>query len=86
MPFKPVQRLSQMEPRLSGAICLIILLAILIVGLWPFDFSPRNEVRWIPDRNGVHFYGQGMIVASAARALAPPPFGTNESAPHCDPV
>lgn len=43
------------------AICLAVLLSILIAGLWPFNFFPKNNVEWLPDRDGVRFHGQGII-------------------------
>lgn len=49
---------------LLKSICLAILLITLTAGLWPFNFFPRNKVTWLPDRDGVHFYGQGMIMGS----------------------
>ncbi|MCX5835535.1 MAG: hypothetical protein NTX62_00870, partial [Deltaproteobacteria bacterium] len=45
-------------------LCLAILLIIVIAGLWPFNFIPKNEVEWLQDKHGVHFYGQGMIVSA----------------------
>ena len=39
------------------------MIIILITGLWPFNFFPKNKVEWLPDRNGVYFYGQGIIVS-----------------------
>lgn len=45
---------------------------ILVAGLWPFNFWAKNEVDWLKDRNGVHFYGQGIIFS------APEP-GTSQS-------
>jgi hypothetical protein len=50
--------------RRSGTFCLAIFLIILATGLWPFNFLPKNNVQWLPDRNGVHFYGQGIIVSA----------------------
>jgi len=44
-----------------GIICLLITAAIVNAGLWPFNFSPENKVRWLQDQNGVQFYGQAMI-------------------------
>ncbi len=41
-----------------------ILIIILVAGLWPFNFFSRNAVAWLPDRNGVHFYGQGIITSN----------------------
>jgi hypothetical protein len=73
--FNPIRLLNQMPPRLSGMICLVILLVILAAGLWPFNFFPKNKVRWLPDRNGVNFYGQGIIFSPAVFGPAQePPF------------
>ncbi len=49
---------------LLKSICLAILFITLVAGLWPFNFFPKNKVAWLPDRDGVHFYGQGMIIGS----------------------
>jgi hypothetical protein len=46
------------------AICLVVILIILVTGLWPFNFVPRNEVEWLRDGSGVRFYGQGMIISA----------------------
>ena len=47
-----------------GALCLAILLIILVAGLWPFNFLAGNKVAWLPDQDGVHFYGQGIIAST----------------------
>ena len=52
--------------------CLFTLAMILGAGLWPFNFWAKNEGDWLKDRNGVHFYGQGIIFS------APEP-GSSES-------
>lgn len=46
------------------SICLAILFIILIAGLWPFNFFPKNKVTWLQDQAGVYFSGQGMILSS----------------------
>ena len=46
-----------------GSICITILLIILIAGLWPFNFFPKNKVAWLQDETGVCFSGQGMILS-----------------------
>ena len=46
-------------------ICLVILISILTAGLWPFNFLPTNQVTWLPNRDGVFFYGQGLIFGDA---------------------
>jgi VanZ family protein len=43
-------------------LCIAILLIILVAGLWPFNFFAGNKVAWLPDQDGVQFYGQGIIV------------------------
>ena len=65
LAFRYISRLSDLSPRLLGAVCLAILLIILAAGLWPFNFFPRNNVAWLPDQNGVHFHEQGIIISSA---------------------
>jgi hypothetical protein len=62
--FRYISRLSDLSPRLLGAVCVVILLIILVAGLWPFNFLPKNNVAWLPDQDGVQFYGQGIIVSS----------------------
>ena len=47
--------------RISGSVSISVLLAILVAGLWPFNFFPKNQVGWLADRDGVHFHGQGII-------------------------
>jgi hypothetical protein len=41
----------------------------LTAGLWPFH-SPKNEVRWLSDGNGLHFGRHGVILSSEAFSLA----------------
>jgi len=50
---------------LFGALCLAMTAAILVAGLWPFNFRPENKVRWLKDQNGVEFYGQTIIFSQA---------------------
>lgn len=47
-----------------GAIFFVICIVIIVTGLWPFNFKPVNKVAWLSDRNGINFYGQGMIISS----------------------
>lgn len=44
-----------------GIICLVFTAAIVIAGLWPFNFWPENKVKWLPNQNGVQFSGQAII-------------------------
>jgi glycopeptide antibiotics resistance protein len=52
---------------------LFTLAMILVAGLWPFNFWAKNEVEWLKDRNGVHFYGQGIIFSAPETANSQSP-------------
>ena len=67
LAFKYLRQLIDQSRRLSGAVCIATLLIFVVAGFWPFNFFPRNKVEWLQDQNGVHFYGQGMIVSSDIR-------------------
>ena len=41
-----------MRSRILGLLCLANLIGLLTFGLWPFH-SPRNQVRWLAERNGL---------------------------------
>jgi len=64
MIYKLLRLITNITLKYLGGICLIILVIILIVGLWPFNFFPKNKVVWLQDKNGVYFSGQGMILSS----------------------
>ena len=63
MIYKLLRLITNITLKYLGGICLIILVIILIVGLWPFNFFPKNKVVWLQDKNGVYFSGQGMILS-----------------------
>jgi VanZ like family/Concanavalin A-like lectin/glucanases superfamily len=44
--------MSVARTRILGLLCLANLIGLLILGLWPFH-SPRNQVRWLAERNGL---------------------------------
>jgi VanZ family protein len=46
-----------------GIICSLCTVAILMVGLWPFELNPVNKVEWVQNGEGIRFYGQGMILS-----------------------
>jgi VanZ family protein len=49
--------------RVLGAICVLLACGMLVAGLWPFNPLPKNEVRWLTDRNGLEFGHDGTIVS-----------------------
>ena len=62
MPFKIE------PPARSRAIigsCVATLAIILVAGLWPFH-SPRNDVRWLTDEEGIRLGRHGYVLSSAA--------------------
>jgi hypothetical protein len=60
---KLLRLITNINLKYLGGICLTILIIILIAGLWPFNFFPKNKVAWLQDKNGVYFSGQGMILS-----------------------
>ncbi|KFO66286.1 hypothetical protein ER57_18485 [Smithella sp. SCADC] len=60
---KLLRLITNINLKYLGGICLTILLIILIAGLWPFNFFPKNKVIWLQDQTGVYFSGQGMILS-----------------------
>lgn len=41
----------------SAVVCLGMLVGLLLMGLWPLNFFPDNDVSWLGDRNGLRFHG-----------------------------
>src|SRR3990172_10464622 len=66
--------LKMMNKRFLGSIILVIVIGFFLVGLWPFNFIPENEVKWLSNTNGISFYGQGMVHTSALFNGENPPF------------
>ncbi len=60
-----------MKSRLLAIACLAVLCITLSLGLWPFH-APRNNVAWIPNRNGLRF-GRFATAFSAGPLAASPP-------------
>ena len=62
---------SSLRSKIISVSCLIVLGVIAIAGLWPFH-APHNEVRWLPDNNGLSFSGYGSAISIGAfRASRP---------------
>jgi hypothetical protein len=56
---------------MPAAICIVISRGILLVGLWPFDFSPENKVECLGNQNGVRFYGRGILYSEKEVPILP---------------
>ena len=59
-----------MSNRLLLLICLLLLSAIFVAGLWPFGFNPHNNVSRLGDRPGVAFGRPGIIYSPHPYALS----------------
>jgi VanZ family protein len=46
-----------------GALAVLTLCGILVAGLWPFH-SPKNQVHWLDNENGLRFGDYGTILSS----------------------
>ena len=51
--------------RAMGVLCVCVMLAILVAGLWPFH-APKNNVAWLAKENGLRFGEHGTILTSRA--------------------
>src|SRR5262249_39199609 len=47
-----------------GVVCLMVVSAILVAGLWPFNPFPKNEVSW--ESSGLRFGDYGTILSSGS--------------------
>jgi VanZ family protein len=45
-------------------LCGAIFIALLLAGLWPFDFFPKNNVQWLPDQEVLRFGRYGIARSS----------------------
>jgi VanZ family protein len=52
------------------AACIAICAGYFIVGLWPFNFHPRNSVTWSPDGRGLDFGPLSAVYGESAPNLA----------------
>ena len=54
-----------MKTQFLDLICVAVLCVILTLGLWPFH-SPKNEVAWLGNRNGLRVGKNGTVISSSA--------------------
>jgi VanZ family protein len=45
-------------------LCITISIALLFAGLWPFNFFPKNNFRWLPDQEALRFGRYGIAYSS----------------------
>jgi VanZ family protein len=51
------------------SVCVALWIGLLVAGLWPFNFFPKNKVEWLEDGNGIHFDWHGQIYTTASAEL-----------------
>jgi hypothetical protein len=59
-----MDKLLNATKNVLGLICLVITAGILLAGLWPLDFWPKNKVRWLKDQNGIQFFDRAIIYST----------------------
>jgi VanZ family protein len=60
---------NRLSRRFSGAICAVICLGYLIVGLYPYNFWQRNDVKWDPDGAGISLGWYSIIYSEKSIAF-----------------
>jgi hypothetical protein len=67
------------SPRLAIYLVYFSALAIVLVaGLAPFNFRPKNQASWIKGKNGIQFGGRGMILGALDLPQAAAPVGSRQ--------
>ena len=56
-----------------------IWIGIFVAGLWPFNFFPKNRIRWLPGGAGLHFDGYGQVFSSVPLFSPRAPDGAAEA-------
>jgi VanZ family protein len=47
-----------------GLFCILIIIGVFLVGLWPYDFFPKNGVEWLEETNGINIKERGIVYSS----------------------
>lgn len=56
-----------------------IWIGIFVAGLWPFNFVPKNRIRWLPGGAGLRFEGYGQVYSSVPMFSPRGPDGAAEA-------
>jgi VanZ family protein len=60
------------ELKILRFVCVAFWVGLMVLGLWPFNFFPRNRVEWLGDSNGIHFDWHGQMYTDAQSKLVAP--------------
>ena len=58
------RRLNYVIRKIVPLLTVGIWIGIFFAGLWPFNFFPKNRIRWLPGEAGLHFDGYGQVFSS----------------------
>jgi VanZ family protein len=61
-----------LDRRSAAALCLALGFAFLLIGWWPLDPTPRNQVAWLKDQPGLSFRPPGIAATNRPFSLPPP--------------
>jgi VanZ family protein len=64
-----------LDRRRAAALCLALGFAFLLIGWWPLDPTPRNQVAWLKDQSGLSFRPPGIAHTARNFSLPPAPPG-----------
>jgi hypothetical protein len=76
-PTMNTGELERLRRRIVTLLTVGIWIGIFIAGLWPFDFVPKNRIRWLPRAEGLQFDGYGQVYSSVPMF---PSSGSDEAA------
>jgi hypothetical protein len=62
---------TERRPSLALIACLLLWIGLLVFGLWPFDFFPRNKVLWVDTGPGIVFDHYGQVYSLGRWSLEP---------------
>ena len=58
------EELNHVSRKVVTLLAVGIWIGIFVAGLWPFNFVPKNRIRWLPGRAGFRFDGYGQVYSS----------------------
>lgn len=58
------EELNHVSRKVVTLLTVGIWIGIFVAGLWPFNFVPKNRIRWLPGGAGLRFDGYGQVYSS----------------------
>ena len=57
---------TEINKKLLSFICWSIIILIALLGLWPFNLNPINQIFWLKEESGVRFSGPGHLYSAGS--------------------